>query len=89
MNSDEYRDWGKKMIDYSATYLDTIRERVVYPEIKPGYLRHMIPEHAPLEPEPFENILEDVERVIMPGMAHWHHPNFFAYFPTGRGSSFP
>ena len=84
MNSDEYREWGKKLVEYSAKYLDTIRERPVYPDVKPGYLKHLLPENAPLEPEPFQIILEDVDRLIMPGVTHWHHPHFFAYFPTGK-----
>ena len=84
MNSEQYREFGKRMIDYSANYLDTLRSREVYPNVKPGYLKELIPDSAPVDPEPFENILEDVERVIMPGVTHWHHPNFYAYFPTGE-----
>ncbi|XP_063719992.1 aromatic-L-amino-acid decarboxylase-like [Symsagittifera roscoffensis] len=84
MNSEQYREFGKRMIDYSANYLDTLRSREVYPNVKPGYLKELIPDSAPVDPEPFENILEDVERVIMPGVTHWHHPNFYAYFPTGN-----
>ncbi|XP_060103766.1 aromatic-L-amino-acid decarboxylase [Heteronotia binoei] len=87
MDTAEFRKRGKEMVDYIANYLERIEKRQVYPDVEPGYLRPLIPESAPEEPERFEDILQDVERVIMPGVTHWHSPYFFAYFPTA--SSFP
>ncbi len=84
MNSSQYRDFGKQMIDFSANYLDTIRDRQVCPDVRPGYVRHLIPDAAPMEGESFERIMADIEPVVMPGITHWHHPNFYAYFPTGK-----
>ncbi|XP_077159097.1 aromatic-L-amino-acid decarboxylase isoform X2 [Paroedura picta] len=87
MDTAEFRKRGKEMVDYIANYLERIEKRPVYPDVEPGYLRPLIPDSAPEDPERFEDILQDVERVIMPGVTHWHSPYFFAYFPTA--SSFP
>ncbi|XP_077125476.1 aromatic-L-amino-acid decarboxylase [Ranitomeya variabilis] len=87
MNSTEFRKRGRDMVDYIANYLEQIESRQVFPEVEPGYLRPMIPDSAPEEGESYEDIMKDVERVIMPGVTHWHSPYFFAYFPTA--SSYP
>ncbi|XP_029958351.1 aromatic-L-amino-acid decarboxylase [Salarias fasciatus] len=87
MDAEEFRRRGREMVDYVADYLENIEKRHVYPDVEPGYLRSLIPSEAPEEPESYEDIMKDVERVIMPGVTHWHSPNFFAYFPTG--SSYP
>ncbi|KAH3798066.1 aromatic-L-amino-acid decarboxylase-like [Dreissena polymorpha] len=84
MDAEEFRRRGKEMIDYVADYLENIRERRVFPEVEPGYLRKLIPGEAPEEGESFENIFKDIERVIMPGVTHWHSPHFHAYFPTAN-----
>ncbi|XP_075413644.1 aromatic-L-amino-acid decarboxylase isoform X5 [Tenrec ecaudatus] len=87
MNASEFRKRGKEMVDYIADYLEGIEARQVYPDVEPGYLRPLIPASAPQEPETFEDIMTDVEKIIMPGVTHWHSPHFFAYFPTA--SSYP
>ena len=58
--------------------------RPVLPTVKPGYLRPLIPDEAPEDPENWENVMNDIERVIMPGVTHWHSPQFHAYFPTAN-----
>ncbi|XP_033983162.1 aromatic-L-amino-acid decarboxylase-like [Trematomus bernacchii] len=87
MDTAEFRRRGKEMVDYVADYLDNVEQRPVYPDVEPGYLRSLIPAEAPLEPEKYDDIMTDVERVIMPGVTHWHSPYFYAYFPTA--SSYP
>ncbi|XP_030886943.1 aromatic-L-amino-acid decarboxylase [Leptonychotes weddellii] len=84
MNSSEFRRRGKEMVDFVADYLEGIEGRQVYPDVEPGYLRPLIPTTAPEEPDTFEDILNDVEKIIMPGVTHWHNPYFFAYFPTAN-----
>ena len=84
MDSNEFRKCGKQMIDIAADYLDNIESRKVLPDIKPGYIRDLIPDSAPEEPEKWDDLVTDIERVIMPGVTHWHSPNFHAYFPTGN-----
>ncbi|XP_051920710.1 aromatic-L-amino-acid decarboxylase isoform X2 [Hippocampus zosterae] len=87
MNAEEFRRRGKEMVDFVADYLENLEQRPVFPDVQPGYLRSLIPTEAPLEPENYEEIMKDVDRVIMPGITHWHSPYFYAYFPAA--SSYP
>ncbi|XP_013916887.1 PREDICTED: histidine decarboxylase-like [Thamnophis sirtalis] len=82
MDHEEYRWRGKEMVDYISQYLTNIRERRVYPDVQPGYMRHQLPHGAPLEPESWDNIFRDVEKIIMPGVVHWQSPQMHAYFPA-------
>ncbi|XP_064648973.1 aromatic-L-amino-acid decarboxylase-like [Lineus longissimus] len=84
MDAEEFRKRGKEMVDYVADYLENIQERRVFPTVEPGYLHHLIPDHAPDTPDKWDEVMADVERVIMPGVTHWHHPQFHAYFPTAQ-----
>lgn len=70
------------MVDYIADYLENIRDRRVFPNVQPGYIRHLLPESAPVEGEEWHHIFEDIERVIMPGITHWQSPHMHAYFPA-------
>nr|CAI5822197.1 unnamed protein product [Callosobruchus analis] len=87
MDCDEFRTQGKVMIDYICHYLETLGQRRVIPNIEPNYLRSLLPDEAPAEPEDWDTIMKDVEKKIMPGVTHWQHPRFHAYFPSGN--SFP
>ncbi|CAF3961473.1 unnamed protein product [Rotaria sp. Silwood2] len=84
MDDAEFRRRGKEMVDYIADYLLHISNRRVTPEVEPGYLRPLLPKHAPKKSEKWEDIMRDVERTIMPGITHWQHPRFHAYFPAGN-----
>lgn len=57
------------MVDYITEYLGSIRERKVIPDVKPGYMKELLPDSAPTEPEEWETIFKDIERVIMPGVS--------------------
>uniref|UniRef100_A0A915HFG8 Aromatic-L-amino-acid decarboxylase n=1 Tax=Romanomermis culicivorax TaxID=13658 RepID=A0A915HFG8_ROMCU len=82
MNSEEFRIWGKKMVDCVADYWSTIRERKPLPDLKPGYMKDLLPDRAPERGEQWENIFKDLESVVFSGVTHWHHPHFFSYYPT-------
>ncbi|GAB0088367.1 Histidine decarboxylase [Sergentomyia squamirostris] len=82
MDCEEYRRRGKEMVDYIADYLQNIRDRRVFPSVKPGYMRTLLPDSAPLEGESWDAIFADVERVVMPGVTHWQSPHMHAYFPA-------
>ena len=69
MDAAEFRRRGKEMVDYIADYLENIEKRQVYPDVEPGYLRALIPEEAPEQPETYEDVVKDIERVIMPGVS--------------------
>ncbi|KAM7036850.1 aromatic-L-amino-acid decarboxylase isoform 2-T2 [Passerculus sandwichensis] len=87
MDAAEFRKRGKEMVDYVADYLEKIEKRQVFPDVEPGYLRPLVADCAPQDPESFEDVFKDIEKIIMPGVTHWHSPYFFAYFPSA--SSFP
>ena len=57
------------MVDYIADYLENIRDRRVFPDVKPGYMKALVPDSAPEDGEKWENIFKDVEGVIMPGVS--------------------
>ena len=63
-------------------YYSNMSSRNVLPSISPGYLRKMLPRNAPEHGEAWEDIQKDVERTIMPGLTHWQHPKFMAFFPA-------
>lgn len=73
---------GKEMVDYISQYLSTVRERQVTPNVQPGYLRAQLPASAPEEPDSWDSIFGDIERVIMPGVVHWQSPHMHAYYPA-------
>lgn len=58
------------MVDYICQYLSTVRERQVTPDVQPGYLRAQLPVSAPEEPDSWDSIFEDIERIIMPGVRY-------------------
>ena len=69
MDAEAFRKHGKEMVDYIADYLENIRDRRPLPSVKPGYLRKLIPGQAPEDPENWEDVFGDIERVIMPGVS--------------------
>lgn len=84
MDSQEFRVRGTEMVEYICKYMETLMERRVTPSVEPGYLRHLLPSEAPHSPENWDDIMRDVETKIMPGVTHWQHPRFHAYFPAGN-----
>jgi aromatic-L-amino-acid/L-tryptophan decarboxylase len=87
MTSGEFRRHGKAMVDWIADYYDRVESFPVLSQAKPGQICNSLPAAAPAEGEPFETILGDIEKIILPGVTHWQSPNFFAYFPSN--ASFP
>jgi len=76
----EFRKQLHKLADWIANFREDIERLRVAPDDKPGAIREQLPKHAPEEGEPFEKILSDVDRIILPGMVHWSHPMFLGYF---------
>ncbi len=82
MTPDDFRRHGHALIDWIAEYLEGVEQHPVCSQVRPGEIRAMLPEHPPTAPEPFESVLADLDRVVLPGLTHWQHPSFFAYFPS-------
>ncbi|MEM8620595.1 MAG: pyridoxal-dependent decarboxylase [Actinomycetota bacterium] len=87
MTPDEFRSRGHELIDWIADYLSTIADRPVTSSAAPGDIRAALPEHPPTELESFDAVLRDLDSVILPGLTHWQHPRFFAYFPANTSYS--
>jgi aromatic-L-amino-acid/L-tryptophan decarboxylase len=84
MNNDEFRRSGHQLIDWIADYLENIERYPVLAQVQPGEIRAQLPAAAPTHGEPFDAILRDVEKIVMPGITHWQSPNFFGYFPANN-----
>lgn len=82
MDGEAFRQWSQRAADWGADYRETIRERPIRAQVQPGDIAALIPPSPPEAPEPMEAIFADFEQKIVPGMTHWQHPSFFAYFPA-------
>src|SRR5262245_62492133 len=82
MNGNEFRNWSQKAAAWGADYREGLRDLPVRAQTKPGAIFNAVPSDAPEAPESMETLFADFERIILPGMTHWQHPRFFAYFPA-------
>jgi aromatic-L-amino-acid/L-tryptophan decarboxylase len=73
---------GHAAVDWAADYLERVGELPVLARVEPGEIRAALPARAPDEPEPFADVLRDLDEIILPGITHWQHPRYFAYFAT-------
>jgi aromatic-L-amino-acid/L-tryptophan decarboxylase len=82
MDPEKFRKTGHAVVDWIADYYKRIESFPVLSQVTPGQIRASLPSHAPEHGETIESMLQDVERLILPGVTHWQSPNFFAYFPS-------
>ncbi len=87
MSADDFRRYGRELVDWIADYWEAVEDLRVVPDVAPGEIRAGMPEQAPELPEPFEKVLEDLDGLVMDGLTHWQSPGWFAYFPAN--ASFP
>lgn len=87
MSPEQFREEGKKLIDWIADYYEQIENYPVLSQVRPGEVMEQLPEQAPEQGEQFLTMMRDVEKVILPGITHWQSPSFFAYFQSN--TSFP
>ncbi|NUT98794.1 MAG: aspartate aminotransferase family protein [Saccharothrix sp.] len=78
---DEFRRHGYAVVDRIARYWAELEDLPVTPDVEPGAVTALLPERAPEHAEPVDAVLADVDRLLLPGMAHWQHPGFLAHFP--------
>ena len=81
MTPEEFRRRGHEMVDWLADYMARVDSLPIVPQVRPGDIRAMLPAAAPEEPEGFEDIAADLDRVVAPGLAGWSSPGWFAWFP--------
>ncbi|HEY5176559.1 MAG TPA: pyridoxal-dependent decarboxylase [Terriglobales bacterium] len=82
MTPEQFRQHGRAVVDWIADYYERIETLPVLSQVEPGQIRRALPTQAPAEGETFAAILQDISKVILPGVTHWQSPNFFAYFPA-------
>lgn len=87
MNSDEFRKAGYRVIDWVADYRAGVATRPVMAQTQPGDIKAALPAHPPQQPESFDAILGDLDRIVAPGITNWQHPRFFGYFPSSGALS--
>ncbi|HEV7321249.1 MAG TPA: pyridoxal-dependent decarboxylase [Ensifer sp.] len=82
MDQKSFGEWSLKAAKWGADYRASLRDRPVRAQTAPGAIAAQIPAQPPRTGEDMEAIFEDFEKIILPGMTHWQHPRFFAYFPA-------
>jgi aromatic-L-amino-acid/L-tryptophan decarboxylase len=86
MDPEAFRRHGRAVIDWIADYLAGVGQLPVLAQVRPGEVRDQLPESPPSAPEPFADALRDLDDILLPGITHWNHPAFHAYFAiTGSG----
>jgi aromatic-L-amino-acid decarboxylase len=81
LTPDDFRARGHQIVDWIADYRERVATLPVMSPAAPGEIKRQLPQAPPADPEPFDAILRDFERVVVPGLSHWAHPAFFGYFP--------
>jgi aromatic-L-amino-acid decarboxylase len=82
MTPDEFRSHGHRLIDWIADYRTRLADRPVMARTAPGEVKNLLPPSPPEQPEDFAGVFRDLERIILPGLSHFQHPQFFGYFPA-------
>ncbi|MEN8227760.1 MAG: pyridoxal-dependent decarboxylase [Bacteroidota bacterium] len=80
----EFRKSSNDIIDWIDHYLNQMATLPVKSQVRPGEIYQKIPDQAPSQSEPVEKIIKDLDKIILPGITHWQHPNFHAYFPANN-----
>jgi aromatic-L-amino-acid/L-tryptophan decarboxylase len=84
MKPEEFRKHAHELVEWMAGYMENVGKYPVKSQVKPGEIFGQIPDQPPLKPESFETLMEDFDKIIMPGITHWQNPDFFAYFPANN-----
>ncbi len=82
MSAEEFRRYGRQVVDWIADYWSRVESLPVQSRARAGETRKLLPAHPPEHREPFEALLADLDRIVLPGVTHWQHPRFFGYFPA-------
>src|SRR6476659_2479336 len=80
MDPADFRRHGHELVEWIADYVEHVERYPVLSRVKPGDIAAALPASAPEAGEPFGAIMADFERVLVPGLTHWNHPGFLAYF---------
>ncbi|MFA4926271.1 MAG: pyridoxal-dependent decarboxylase, partial [Candidatus Aminicenantales bacterium] len=84
MKKEDFKKYGYQLIDWVADYLEEVEKYPVKSKARPGEIKNQLPASPPLQSEGMDRILKDFDQIILPGMTHWQHPGWFAYFPSNN-----
>jgi aromatic-L-amino-acid decarboxylase len=87
MEPNEFRRLGHELVDWVADYREHIADYPVMSRAQPGEVAAQLPAEPPRRAEGLATISADLERIVLPGITHWNHPGFFAYFPSNSDLS--
>ena len=82
LTPEEFRRLGAAVVDWVAGYRERVAGLPVRSQVPPGWVADHLPAELPEHPEPLQDLLSDLDRVVLPGLTHWQHPSFFGYFPA-------
>jgi len=84
MKNNSFRHHAHEFVDWIADYFENIEKYPVKSQVNPGDIKKQIPINAPEQGEDMNDIFRDFQNIIMPGISHWQHPGWFAYFPANN-----
>ncbi len=82
MDEEQFRHWSKQAAEWGVDYRNGLRDKPVRAQTAPGEIAAQIAATPPETGEAMETVFADFEKIVVPGMTHWQHPRFFAYFPA-------
>ena len=82
MSPEEFREHGHRVVDWIADYQQRVGTFPVLSQVRPGEIRSALPADPPEQGESFDAVLRDLDEILLPGITHWQHPSFFAFFPA-------
>ena len=82
MTPDDFRKHAHELVEWMAGYMENVENYPVKSSVLPGEIFNKLNDSPPSDSEPFDNLLNDFNEILMPGITHWQNPNFFAYFPA-------
>jgi len=86
MPAEEFRKFGYQIVDWIANYFEHIEHLPVLSQVEPNWLRNNLPTSPPMDGQDFSEVLKDMDRLILPAVTHWNHPNFHGLFSTSTSS---
>jgi len=84
MDREEFKKFGYQFVDWVVDYLEDVGKFLVCSPLKPGQMKSRLPLQPPLQAESMQDIFRDFQEIIVPGITHWQHPSWFAYFPANN-----
>jgi aromatic-L-amino-acid/L-tryptophan decarboxylase len=87
MDPADFRRLGHELVDWIADYRERIAELPVMSRVVPGEVAAKLPSEPPAQPAGLDGITADLDEIVLPGVTHWNHPGFFAYFPSNADLS--